>query len=709
MGEVYRARDTRLERDVAIKVLPPAFAADPERLRRFRQEARAIAALNHPHICQLFDVGPDYLVMEFVDGRPLGGPMPPSDAVALAIQIASALEEAHRKGVIHRDVKPGNVLVTAGGGAKLLDFGIARMDAAGTDVTLSSTATIVGTVAYMSPEQVEGRPLDVRSDIFSFGAVLYEMLSGVRAFRGDSAAQVMAAVLRDDPPPVGVPALEPVVRRCLSRRAAQRYQTMTEVRAALEEAARPAAGGPLARRPAIAVLPLANLSSDPENEYFGDGLAEEIINALTRIPELKVIARTSAFAFKGTNTDVRKIADTLGVSHVLDGSVRRAGARIRVTAQLIAASDGSHLWSERYDRELADVFQIQDDIAQSIASALRVTLTSQVERALAKRSTENVDAHHLYLKGRFQAAKRTAGALGKAIEHYRSAIEIDPACAIAYAGLGECYVPLAFYGHMLPRDAWLKASAAARQALELDPRLPEARAVLARARLFTDRDPAGSTREYRDALELDPDYSRARQGMAENLVALGRFDEAAAQIARAVQSDPLALPLNAAVGLIAYFSRRYDEAIAAFRRTLEMDAYFYPAHWLLGLALEQTGALADAESSLTLAATLSDHSTQVTAGLGGVYAAGGQTNRARAVLDNLRQQGERQYVSRLLRAVILMRLGDREAALDLLDGALEDQCPWLLFAAVDPRLDPVRAQPRFQTLLQLMGLEAVQR
>jgi eukaryotic-like serine/threonine-protein kinase len=705
MGEVYRARDTRLERDVAIKTLPPTYAADPDRLHRLRQEARAVAALNHPHICQLYDVGPDYLVMEYIEGHPLRCPLPRDEAVQVAREMAAALEEAHGKGILHRDLKPGNIMIASKGGAKLLDFGLARFENADLDATRTLEGTIVGTSAYMSPEQAQGRLLDARSDIFSFGAVLYEMLSGVRAFGGETMAEVIAAVMRDDPPPLPaqMQPLESVIRRCLAKHPDQRFQSIADLRAALEQGAHGSDTVTLHRPPSLAVLPFANVSADPENEYFSDGLAEEIINALMHVPGLKVIARTSSFAFKGRNDDVRRIAETLGVAHVLEGSVRKAGSRIRVVAQLVAAADGTQLWSARYDRELADAFAIQDEIAQAIASELRVTLTAAGDRAAGRR-TDSIDAHHFYLKGRFHWGKRTARDLQRAIRYYRDALECDPTYAPAYAGLAECYVPLAYYGHMLPRDAWFNGRAAATQAVEIDPALSEARAVLAWSKTFIDWDPRGGEDEFRRTLERDPEYGRARQGLAEHLVATGRFDEAATQIRRALQSDPLALNIHAAVGMIEYFSRRYDRAIEQLERTLEMDRHFYPAHWYLGLCCEQTGDFPGAVAELQQAAALSDNSTMVRAGLAGVYAVSGEHQQARLVFEELQRASGQVYVSQVLMAVILARLGDEARALACLERAYEEHCPLLLYAMVDPRLDALRAHPRFTELVRRIGL-----
>src|SRR5580704_3958596 len=390
MGEVWKARDTRLNRIVAIKRLKGDYPA------RFQQEAHAIAALNHPHICQIHDVGPDYLVMEYVEGKPAQGPLRADDAVRLAVQIAGALEEAHGHGVLHRDLKPANILVTAKGSAKLLDFGLAKLTTdSDRDVTMTAEGAVAGTPAYMAPEQAEGKPLDERSDVFSFGAVLYEMLSGQRAFAGNSTAQVLSAVLRDEPAPLHAPAeLQRIVGRCLAKQPRDRFQSAKELKTALEQVS----AKPAQSQPSIAVLPFANMGGDKENEYFSDGLAEEIINFLAQIPGLKVIARTSAFAFRGKEQDITKIAEALRVATILEGSVRRSGNRLRVTAQLIDAQDGSHLWSQRYDREMADLFDLQDEIAQAIASALQVKLSGAP--APLQNYKPNLPAYEALLKAR---------------------------------------------------------------------------------------------------------------------------------------------------------------------------------------------------------------------------------------------------------------------------------------------------------------------
>jgi TolB-like protein/predicted Ser/Thr protein kinase len=471
-GEVYRALDPRLNRIVAIKRIKAQHTA------RFQQEAHAIAALNHKNICQIHDIGPDYLVMEYVEGKPLRGPLPPEEAARLAGQIAEALEEAHAKGILHRDLKPDNILVTSAG-VKLLDFGLAKLMAtADPDATKTLDGAVMGTPAYMSPEQAQAKPLDARSDVFSFGAVLYELLRGERAFTGSSMVDVLSAVVRDEPAPLdpinASHGMADVVARCLKKAAAERFQNITEVGAAIkaiDEARKGAA--PAHKQPSIAVLPFANLSGDKDNEYFSDGLAEEILNALAKISGLKVIARTSSFAFRGKEQDITKIAETLRVRTILQGSVRRAGSRVRVTAQLIDASDGSHLWSERYDRELADVFAVQDEIAQAIAAALQVKLS-----APPRKYTPKLAAYEEFLKARHYLQRWTPESAVHARECLERAVALDPGFALAHSDLGWCFFTLVTENRMPPREAAALMRVETGKALEIDSSLPDAHAVL---------------------------------------------------------------------------------------------------------------------------------------------------------------------------------------------------------------------------------------
>jgi TolB-like protein len=516
MGEVWKATDTRLGRVVAIKVLSGPHSD------RFEQEARAIAALNHPHICTLHDVGPNYLVMEYIEGVALSGPLPVEETLRLALQIAGALEAAHAKGITHRDLKPANILVTKEG-VKLLDFGLAKqLD--GTDGTRTIEGTILGTPSYMAPEQIEGKPCDARSDVFSFGAVLYEMLAGSRAFEG------MASVLRDDPKPP--PALERVVMRCLEKQAARRFQTMTELREALGKAAQ--ADAAVQQQPSIAVLPFANMSADKENEYFSDGLAEEILNLLAKIPGLKVIARTSSFAFRGKEQDITKIAEALRVQNILEGSVRRAGNRIRVTAQLIHAADGTHLWSERYDRELADVFAVQDEISAAIAQELQLKLSPQA--AAKPRYTPKLPAYEAYLKARHYHWKFTPEAMAQAKAFYEQAIALDPQFALAQVFYADLLGLRATLGAAPAHETMPAARAVAQRALELDPSLPEAHAILCAFAAAYDYEWKEAAHRFTlaTASAAASPWVLAYLG-AFYLLALGRRMEAIEQVGRAVQ------------------------------------------------------------------------------------------------------------------------------------------------------------------------------
>ncbi len=585
MGEVWRARDTRLDRIVAIKQLRV------EHSDRFAQEARAIAALNHPHICTLYDIGPDYLVMEYIDGAPLRGPMAAAAAVPLAIQIAGALAAAHDKGILHRDLKPANVMVS-GGAAKLLDFGLAKaIGRAAYDMTQTIEGTVSGTAAYMSPEQAQGQPLDERSDIFSFGAVLYELLSGDRAFPGESGAAVTSAVLRDEPRPLqAAGALAGIVTRCLRKAPADRFQRMADVKAALEQ---PAAFSTADTRASIAVLPFADTSPGKDNEYFSDGLAEEIINALAQMSGLRVIARTSAFAFKGQNTDVRGIAAALGVAHVLEGSVRKAGDRIRVTAQLIQAVDGSHLWSERYDRDLADVFEVQDEIAGAIAGALKARLSPP--DAAARPHTPPVRAYDAYLKGRHYQWKVTPDALRRSQAYFEEAIAADPGYALAHSGLSMSYFMQTIFGLLRPHDAMPLARVAAQRASQIDPALQESRSMLGIVAALYDYDWREADRQFAAAMAREPVPRSVRSAYALfYLNYLGRYREAVGELERAIKDDPLSVEQRYELGTVLLAAGRDAEGMVQLLNATEIDEAFMPPYVVMGFAQTRRRQFAEA-------------------------------------------------------------------------------------------------------------------
>jgi eukaryotic-like serine/threonine-protein kinase len=566
MGEVYKAHDERLNRTVAIK----RMIADD--VRRFQSEARAIAAINHPHICQIYDVGPDYLVLEYLQGEALGGPLPLDEAVRLASQIADALDAAHERGILHRDLKPANVMVVRQSGtphAKLLDFGVARLTSDDPGATRTVAGEMMGTPAYMSPEQAAAKPLDARSDVFSFGAVLYELLAGTRAFTGDSTAQILSAVLRDDPGPLEAPAaLQQIVNRCLAKDPDRRFQTIADVRHALQHLT----GARADLTASIAVLPFANLSRDADDEYFSDGLSEEIINALTRVPGLKVIARTSAFAFKGKNEDIRRIANILGVAHVLEGSVRRAGGRVRVTAQLIHAADGAHRWSQRYDREMSDIFAVQDDIAAAIAGALKLQLAPASERRMP-----SLPAYEAYLRYRSYQWQFTPEAARRSRECLEQALALDPEFALPYVGLADYHFALAAVGGSPSHEAMPRARQLAQRALEIDPELPEAHAMLGIVAGHYDYDWSEAERRFRLAVMREPLSPHLRQWYGTFfLFATGRADEARLQLSRVIAEDPLCqmwrlmrANLLPGVGL-------EHEALDDARKAVELD----PGFWL---------------------------------------------------------------------------------------------------------------------------------
>jgi eukaryotic-like serine/threonine-protein kinase len=694
MGEVWKARDPRLRRDVAIKVLPAQFAADPERLRRFEEEARAIGALNHPHICQIHDVGPGYLVLEYVEGTPLRGPLAPAESVRLALQVADALDAAHQKGILHRDLKPANILVTKDGRAKVLDFGLAKVMTADQDVTRTTEGIVTGTAAYMSPEQAEGKPLDARSDIFSLGAVLYEMLSGSRAFGGATTLHVLNAVLSADPPSLQVPpALERTVRRCLQKRSGDRFQTMAELKAALEQLSATSAD----RQPSIAVLPFADMSEAKDQEWFSDGLAEEIINALTHIPGLRVTARTSAFAFRGKEQDITGIAAALRVRTILEGSVRRAGNRIRVTAQLINAEDGYHVWSERYDRDLTDIFAIQDDIARAIAGALQITLSETP--GAHRRHTPSVAAYEAYLKGIHYQSKTTAESLQRSRRFFEQAIDLDRNFAPAHSGLGMVFFAVAAMG--LPEDEALpQARAEAQRALDIDPALSDAYVLLGMVASTFDFDWHVADREFRLAMAREPVVPWARDNYgAFYLLQVGRVEEAGAAIKRALQEDPLNLIFRMHWGTYLIAAGRDADAVTQFLEALDIDPDFLLAHAWVSVAYSSQGLWSDAHRHAERMYALAP--APITAGaLAGTFVRIGERSQAEALLKTL-ERGAAPGAAMAL-ALFHVGCGDADEALAWLEKAIERGERMAMLPLLFRRL--CSSSPRWPAVAKMLNL-----
>lgn len=756
MGVVYRARDTQLGRFVAIKVLLGSSESS-DRRARFVQEARAASSLNHPNIITIHEIVTtsrgECIVMEFVRGQTLGdtlsaGKLPIVDCLKVAMQISDALAAAHSIGIIHRDLKPANVMITPEGLVKVLDFGLAKLagdeaeiaPASDSDSTRSfqplrnpktSEGAIIGTAAYMSPEQGEGRRIDTRSDIFSFGSVLYEMLSGRRAFEGRSGLETLAAVLRDTPPVadlVGPAELVGLIERCLRKDPDQRFQLMSDVKNALEQmyfATRSgimtAASGIYNAQPqtkagaSIAVLPFLNLSSDKENEYFSDGLAEEIINALTRIDNLRVAARTSAFAFRGAGQDLRHVGDTLNVASVLEGSVRKAGNRVRIIVQLIRVADGDNLWSERFDREMTDVFEIQDEISGAIAGKLKVRLASQSgsggdvlrqPSAAVKRFTENIDAYNLYLKGRYELYKMTREGLDSARKLFTEAIRLDPDYALAHDGLAYCWYSEGFLGFVAPKQAMPKAKASARRALELDETVAEAHATLGVILALYDWDWAGAGAELMRSIELNGSSPVARDVYAfYYLRPMGRTDEAIEEVCHALSLDPLSILFRVHLGFLYYVQRRFEHSIAQFRKVLEMNPGYYLAHAMMATVFCQMGNCEEALKCCSQARNADAESKFIDSLEAMTLAFAGRHAEAAAMLEEITRRSVHDYISPVSIAYICTGLGDLDRAFENLDRAVADRDPNILGLSSNPIFDRLRDDPRYRALLRKMQLD----
>jgi TolB-like protein/Tfp pilus assembly protein PilF/predicted Ser/Thr protein kinase len=775
MGVVYKARDTHLDRFVAMKVLPPEKVADPGRKARFVQEAKAASALNHPNIIVVHDIssdaGVDFIAMEYVSGKTLDQIIPRKgmrlgEALKVAVQVADALARAHSAGIVHRDLKPANVMVDEHGLVKVLDFGLAKLtevapldDGASTRTQRPQTeeGQIVGTVAYMSPEQAQALPVDARSDVFSFGSLLYEMVTGRRAFQENTKFSTLAAIIKQEPAPVAAETphdLEKIITRCLRKDPDRRFQHMEDLKVALEElkeepgsgtlaAAAPAAKrrswgwlvagvlavalaavsavylwrhiphrpaqGPeqvdrsAAAEPAIAVLPFANLSADKENEYFSDGLAEEVINALTALPGLRVVARTSAFAFRGREQDIREIGARLHVGYVLEGSVRRAGNRIRVTAQLISVADGYHLFSERYDREMTDVFAIQDAICRAIVDRLKMRLAQ--DRPLVRRQTENVKAYQLYLNGVYQMNRFTPDALAKAREYFERATAEDPGYPLAYIGLGAYFVHSAHFGFQRPREALARAREMALKALEIDDGLALGHALLGTIRGM-DYDWPGAEQEFRRALELDRQTIEIWPGYDYYwLVSMRRLDEAVAASRRALEQDPLSPFARWRLAYRHYLRREFDLAIRYCRNALELDPNYLAANDFLGLALLQQGKPDEAIQAHEKSVAFARRAPFTLGTLGFAYGMAGQAGQARRLLAELEGLAPRVYVPPSSFGRIYLGLGEIERAFDWIEKAVDEREGIVVHVHLDPMFDRLRSHPRYSALLRRMNLQ----
>ncbi len=716
MATVYLAQDRKHQRRVAIKVLRPEIAAAIG-AERFLREITTTANLHHPHILALYDSGESgdflYYVMPFVEGESLRDrltrekQLPLDDALQISREVADALSYAHSRGVIHRDIKPENILLESGH-ALVADFGIAKAVSAAGGETLTQAGMAIGTPPYMSPEQAAGaETLDGRSDLYSLACVLYEMLAGQPPFTGPTVESVIHQHISVDPRPITNlrPAVPPEIAgalaRALAKTPADRFNPVAQFgEALLQSTRRPRRGEEPAPgdRPSVAVLPFVNMSAEADNEYFSDGVTEEIISALSKLEGLRVASRTSAFAFKGAATGIRSVGAALNVSTVLEGSVRKAGKRVRVTAQLIRVADDDHLWSDRFDSDLEDIFAVQDRIAQAIVEVLRVKLLDAEAEAIVSPGTQNVTAYEHYLRGRYYWNKRDEQDLRRGIQHFEQAIAIDPRYALAHVGLADSYNILGFYDLMPPREAFSRAKQAASTALELDDRLAAAHASLAYVLFYHDWNAAAAETTFQRAIDLDPRYASAHQFYANFLDQLGRFADAEREWHVALELEPLSLIINAGIGWHHYFAREYEQAVAVLQRALELDPTFVPGNVWLGQALAHLGRFEAAVVALQNAVRTSQESPSTVAELARGYALAGDAATARGLLERLLQLEAERYLPSYEIAGIHLALGETDAAFRRLDRAFDDRSHSLAFLGTDPRLDPVRDDSRYRDL-----------
>jgi len=809
MGVVYLAEDTKLGRKVALKILSPDLTDNPESLLRFEREARAASALTHPNILTIYEIGEaegaHFIATEFIEGESLRqrikrGPMDLPEVLDISIQIASALAAAHETGIVHRDIKPENIMLRKDRLVKVLDFGLAKLvkqeapepDSEGVTQALLKTkpGVVMGTTIYMSPEQARGREVDERTDIWSLGVVLYQMVTGNAPFAGDTMSDVIASILKTDPQPLvhetqAVPReLEHIVSKALRKNREDRYQHIkdllidlkdckqelefatklerslppgqtgkkdlwqTTAAAALETHSatdihtsssaeylvseikrhklgatailviligfiavgflaysRYFAGSDKQELDSLAVLPFANNTGNSEMEYLSDGLSESLINNLSQLPRLKVIARSSAFRYKGKDANAEEVARALGVKSILTGRVSRHGENLQISVELMDARDKTQVWGAQYNRRGTDLLAVQQEIAQEISRNLRLKLSSIEQVRVGNLHTSNAEAYELYLKGRFYWNKRTGEALKKSVDYFNQAIAKDPSYALAYVGLADAYVVIPYFSVGTAQDSYPKAKAAARRALEIDDRLAEAHTAMAAVLMNYDWNLPESNREFERAIELNPNYATAHHWYArENLTIMGQFDKALAEMRRAQELDPLSLIINANFGKAYFNARRYDEAIQQLRKTVEIDQSFFVAHHYLGSANAMKGNFSEALAEYQKARQLNPDDPHVVALLARLYAVSGKRDEALRTLAQLKSMARERYVADYSMALVYAGLGEKEHAFSLLEKSYREHTVDMLTLHYDPLIDNLRSDPRFTDLVRRVGL-----
>ncbi|MBI3209707.1 MAG: protein kinase [Candidatus Solibacter usitatus] len=740
MGDVYLAEDTRLKRKAALKILPQRLALDDVWLRRFQNEARAISTLNHPNIVTIYGVEQagetHFLATEFVDGKTLreelaSGALSPKTVLGIATQAASALAAAHSAGIVHRDIKPENIMVRRDGLVKVLDFGVAKMVegvVAGDADSLTRTGTVVGTPTYMSPEQARGQDVDARSDLFSLGSVLYEMLAGRKAFQGDNAADVLTAILTAEPPPLESQlGLDKVVRKCLEKNRDARYSSGKELENQLRELQAPRLKSPsrgrqfalaalvllvaaaalwyavdrnrLRAMDSILVLPFVNGSGDQSVEYLSDGLTEELINSLSRETELKVMGRPTAFAYKSKQESPQKIGRELGVQVIVTGKLTQRAGRLTVQVDLLAATDGAQLWGRQYNRPADEMQTMEDEIARQILARIRLKPESKV----AKRRAVNPQAYDLHLKGRNALSVLTESGVRKAAEYFEQAVVLDPEYAAAYAGLADAYSYLGFFEVIPPAEVLRKAKPAALRALALDPQSADAYVALGGVQLNSEWNWKESERSFLKAVELSPRNGYVRHWYAHWLEASGQWERALQEMQAALEPDPLNGMIGEDLAADLYYNARIDDMIAQARKVIRVANEEPIVHLFHAYGLEIKGMRAESVAELDAVQKFSP-AGWLQAASAAAYARLGKPERARTILQQLRERASQSYVAPLALMVVHLAVGDKEKAFEYLQRTCQERSVNLPMALWDPAFDPIRADPRFIRMLDQAGV-----